>query len=48
MPSSRHDQQVIARRPEWDDVRVCAEDVELSDQQKKEILGARCCIATFS
>jgi len=30
--------QVIARRPEWAEVRVCAEGVELSDQQKKEIL----------
>ena len=31
-------QQVIARRPEWAEVRVCAEGVELSDQKKKEIL----------
>jgi type I restriction enzyme R subunit len=30
--------QVIALRPEWAEVRVCAEGVELSDQQKKEIL----------
>ena len=29
---------VIALRPEWAEVRVCAEGVELSDQQKKEIL----------
>ena len=29
---------VIALRPEWGEVRVCAEGVELSDQQKKEIL----------
>jgi type I restriction enzyme, R subunit len=30
--------EVIALRPEWGEVRVCAEGVELSDQQKKEIL----------
>jgi type I restriction enzyme R subunit len=30
--------QVIALRPEWAELRVCAECVELSDQQKKEIL----------
>lgn len=30
--------QVIALRPEWAEVRVCAEGVELSDQQRKEIL----------
>ena len=30
--------QVIALRPEWTELRVCAECVELSDQQKKEIL----------
>lgn len=41
--SSRHTaydfyKQVIALRPEWAEVRVCAEGVELSDQQKKEIL----------
>lgn len=30
--------QVIALRPEWAEVRVCADDVELSDKQKKEIL----------
>ena len=30
--------QVIKLRPEWAEVRVCAEGVELSDQQKKEIL----------
>ena len=30
--------QVITLRPEWAEVRVCAEGVELSDQQKKEIL----------
>ena len=38
MPSSRYDQQVIALRSEWAEVRACAEGVELSDQQKKEIL----------
>ncbi len=48
MPSSRHYQQVIALRPEWAclragthrqaEVRVCAEGVELSDQQKNVIL----------
>jgi len=31
-------QEVIKLRPEWAEVRVCAEGVELSDQQKKEIL----------
>ena len=31
-------QQVIALRPEWGEVRVAAEGVELSDQQRKEIL----------
>ncbi|GHC62212.1 type I restriction endonuclease subunit R [Roseibacillus persicicus] len=31
-------QEVIALRPEWGEVRVAAEGVELSDQQKKEIL----------
>ncbi len=31
--------QVIALRPGWAEVRVCAEGVELSDQQKKEILA---------
>ena len=30
--------QVIALRPAWGELRVCAEGVELSDQQKKEIL----------
>jgi type I restriction enzyme R subunit len=30
--------EVIALRPEWAEVRVCAEGVELTDQQKKEIL----------
>jgi type I restriction enzyme R subunit len=30
--------QVIALRPEWAEVRVCAEGVELSEKQKKEIL----------
>ena len=30
--------QVILLRPEWADQQVCAEGVELSDQQKKEIL----------
>ncbi|MEX2580537.1 MAG: HsdR family type I site-specific deoxyribonuclease [Verrucomicrobiales bacterium] len=30
--------EVIALRPEWAEVRVCAEGVDLSDQQKKEIL----------
>ncbi len=30
--------QVIKLRPEWAEVRVAAEGVELSDQQKKEIL----------
>ena len=30
--------EVIALRPEWGEVRVCAEGVELSDQQRKEIL----------
>ncbi len=30
--------QVIALRPEWAEVRVCAEGMELSDSQKKEIL----------
>lgn len=30
--------QVITLRPEWSEARVCAEGVELSDQQKKEIL----------
>jgi type I restriction enzyme R subunit len=41
--SSRHIayafyQAVVTLRPEWAEVRVCAEGVELSDQQKKEIL----------
>jgi len=31
-------QAVTALRPEWAEVRVCAEGVELSDQQRKEIL----------
>tara|TARA_R110002049_G_scaffold20717_1_gene75849 strand:- start:611 stop:3829 length:3219 start_codon:yes stop_codon:yes gene_type:complete len=31
-------QQVIALRPEWAEVRVCAEGVDLTDKQKKEIL----------
>jgi type I restriction enzyme R subunit len=31
-------QKVIALRPEWGEVRVAAEGVELSDQQRKEIL----------
>ena len=31
-------QQVIKLRPEWAEVRVAAEGVELSDKQKKEIL----------
>jgi type I restriction enzyme R subunit len=31
-------QQVIALRPEWAEVRVAAEGVELTEQQKKEIL----------
>ena len=30
--------QVIALRPEWAEVRVCAEGVELSEKQRKEIL----------
>jgi type I restriction enzyme R subunit len=30
--------EVIALRPEWAEVRVCAEGVELSEQQRKEIL----------
>jgi type I restriction enzyme R subunit len=30
--------EVIALRTEWGEVRVCAEGVELSDQQRKEIL----------
>ncbi len=30
--------QVILLRPGWTDLQVCAEGVELSDQQKKEIL----------
>ncbi len=30
--------QVIALRPEWGEVRVCAEGVELSEKEKKEIL----------
>ena len=30
--------QIIALRPQWAEVRVCAEGVELSDQQKKAIL----------
>ncbi|PCJ54819.1 MAG: type I restriction endonuclease [Planctomycetota bacterium] len=41
--SSRHIayafyKEVIALRPEWAEVRVCAPDVELSEQQQKEIL----------
>ena len=41
--SSRHIayvfyQEVIALRPAWAEIRVCAEGVELSDQQRKEIL----------
>jgi len=31
--------QVIALRPEWAELRVCAEGVELSEKQKKEILS---------
>jgi len=31
-------QEVIALRPEWGEIRVCAEGVELSAQQQKEIL----------
>ncbi len=31
-------QEVIKLRPAWAEVRVCADGVELSDQQKKEIL----------
>ena len=31
-------QEVIRLRPVWSEVRVCAEGVELSEQQKKEIL----------
>jgi type I restriction enzyme R subunit len=31
-------QQVISLRPEWAEVLVCAEGVELTEQQKKEIL----------
>ena len=30
--------EVIALRPEWAEVRVCAEGVELTEQQRKEIL----------
>lgn len=30
--------EVIALRPEWVEVRVCAEGVELTEQQRKEIL----------
>ncbi|GHB93360.1 type I restriction endonuclease subunit R [Cerasicoccus arenae] len=30
--------QVIALRPQWGEVRICAEGVELSEKQRKEIL----------